>query len=72
MKILSLNLRGFGGLAKKKSLGYLIVDIALDMIILQETMSACFPALLAFSKLLSGWEFCALNLKGLSDRLLTG
>ena len=31
-----------------------------------------FPALTAFSKLLSGWEFCALDAIGLSGGLLTG
>ena len=30
------------------------------------------PALLAFSKLLYGWEFCAIDVVGLSGGLLTG
>ena len=70
MKILSFNVRGFGGLAKHKSLQNLFVSLAPDLIILQETMSSSHPALLAFSKLRPGWEYCALSSSGLSGGLL--
>ena len=41
------------------------------MILLQETMCSTYPALLAFSKLLPKWEFCAISDFGLSGGLLT-
>ena len=41
------------------------------MILLQETMCSTYPALLAFSKLLPSWEFCAISASGLSGGLLT-
>ena len=35
-------------------------------------MTSTYPALIAFSKLCPGWEFCALNSNGLSGGLLSG
>ena len=72
MKILSMNIRGFGGLAKQKSLGVLLSDLRPDMILLQETMCGHAHALHLFSKLKPGWEFCASNATGLSGGLLAG
>ena len=70
MKILTLNVRGFGGLAKHKSLRNLFVSLSPDLIILQETMTSAISTLLAFSKLCPGWEFCAISSTGLSGGLL--
>ena len=70
MKILSLNVRGLGGLAKHKSLQDLFVSLSPDLILLQETMTSSHPALLAFSKMRLGWEYCALRSSSLSGGLL--
>ena len=70
MKILSLNVRGLGGKTKKYSVCSLFHMIQLDMILLQETMCSTYPALLAFSKLLPIWEYCATSTSGLSGGLL--
>ena len=70
MKILTLNVRDLGGLAKHKSLQNLLVSLSPDLILLQETMTNSHPALLAFSKLRPGWEYCALSSSGLSGGLL--
>ena len=64
--------RGMGGSAKQKSLHLLLASISPDIILLQETMSITYPALLAFSKLRPGWEFCAISSKGLSGGILLG
>ena len=70
MKIMSLNVRGLGGLAKHKSLWNLFDFINPDLIFLQETMTCSIPAILDFSKLRPGWEYCALSSSGLSGGLL--
>ena len=72
MKILTLNVRGLGGSTKQKSLHHIFVSIAPNIIVFQETMNSTYPALLAFSKLGPGWEFCAISSKGLSGGLLLG
>ena len=72
MKILSLNVRGLGGSTKQKSLHHLLTSVSPDLILLQGTMSSTYPALLAFSKLHLGWEFCAISSKGLSSGILLG
>ena len=72
MRFLTLNVRGLGGLAKKKSLRILISSLSPDVILLQETMTSIYPALFAFSKLCPGWEFCAIKAKGLSGGILSG
>ena len=41
------------------------------MILLQETMCSSYLALLALSKLLANWEFCAISASGLSGGLLS-
>ena len=69
MKILSMNIRGFGGLAKQKSLGCLLSDLRPDMILLQGTMCCHAQALYLFSKIKPGWEFCASDASGLSGGL---
>ena len=71
MKILSLNVRGLGGKTKLCSLLSLFRSVAPDMILLQETMCSSYPALLAFSKILPNWEFCAIDASGISGGLLT-
>ena len=72
MRFLTLNVRGLGGLAKQKSLHHLIVTLSPDVVLLQETMTSSYPALFAFSMIYPGWEFCALNSKGLSGGILSG
>ena len=71
MRILSLNVRGLGGLAKQKILRYLFSSLSPDIILLQETMNSSYPALLAFSKLCPGWEFCAISSSGLLRGILS-
>ena len=60
------------GLAKQKTLHTLLLSLAPDMIMIQETMCSHYHAFLAFSKLLSRWELCDLDAVGLSGRLLLG
>ena len=72
MRIISLNIRGFGGLAKQKTLRSLFRSLKPDMNLVQETLCSAYQALWDFSKLMPGWEFCALDASGLSSGLLTG
>ena len=72
MRILSLNVRGLGSLAKQKILRYLLSSLSLNVVLLQETMTSPYPALYAFYKLCTGWEFCALSSNGLSGGILSG
>ena len=72
MRILSLNVRGLGGLAKQKSLQHLLLALSPDVVLFQETMTSPYPALFAFSKLCPSWEFCALSSNGLSGGILSG
>ena len=72
MKIISLKIRSFGGLAKQKTLHTLFLSLAPNMILFPETMCSHFPVILAFSKILSGWDLCATDALGLSGGLLTG
>ena len=71
MCIFTLNVRGLGGLAKQKILHDLFVSLSPDVVLFQETMTSSYPALFAFSKLYPGWDFCALNSKGLSGEILS-
>ena len=72
MRILSMNVRGLGGLAKQKSLRHLLFALSPDLVLLQETMTSSYPALFSFSKLCLGWEFCALSSIDLSRGILSG
>ena len=72
MKILSMNIQGFGGISKQKALVSLFSDLNMDMIVLQETMCNYSQSLFFFSKLNPGWEFCALDVARLSGGLLAG
>ena len=71
MKIISFNVRGLGGKAKSLCLRTLFTSLKPDVILLQETMCSSLPALLAFSKILPSWEFCAVDALGLSGGILT-
>jgi len=71
MMILSLNSRDLGGRTKSLSLRALFSSLKPDIILLQETMCSDSPALIAFSKLLPSWEYCAISAKGLSGGLLS-
>ena len=71
MKVISLNVRGLGGLAKQKSLQNLFVSLSPNLILLQETMTSSYPALLDFSKLRPGWEFCVVSSSGLLGGILS-
>ena len=72
MRILSLNVRGLGSLAKQKSLRHLLSVLSPDVVLFQETMTGQYPALYAFTKLCPSWEFCALSFVGLSGGILSG
>ena len=71
MRILSLNVCGLGGLSMQKILCHLFSSYSPDVILLQETMTSSYPALLAFSKLFPGWEFCAISSFSLSRGILS-
>ena len=72
MRILTLNVHGLGGSAKKKSLHHMFSSLSPDVVLLQETMTSSYPTLLTFSKLFLGWEFCAHSSIGLSGGILSG
>ena len=72
MKILSMNICGFGELTKQKARKSLFSSLNPDMILIQETMCDHYLALHLFSKLKLGWEFSALDSIGCSRGLLTG
>ena len=72
MHFLSLNVRGLVGLAKQKSIQHLFSSFSPDVVLLQETMTSSYPALLTFSKIFPGWEFCAISSFGLSGGILSG
>ena len=67
-----MNIRGFGGLTKQKSLGSLLSELNPDMIMLQETMCNFSQALMVFSKFKPRWEFCVIDASSLSGGLLAG
>ena len=66
-----MNICGFGGHTKQKSLLSLFLSLNLDMIFIYETMCNYYHALHLFSKLKPGWEFCAIDSSGLFVGLLT-
>ena len=65
MKIVSMNIRGFGGPTKQKYLKDMFTSINPDIILLQETMCDHFTTLCLFSFIKLGWEFCAIDALGL-------
>ena len=71
MKVLSLNIRGFRGLTKIKSLYSLLSATKPDMLFFLETMCDHTHSLLSFAKFRPGWEFCATDSLSLSRGLLT-
>ena len=71
MKIVSMNIRGYGGLTKQKSLKELFTSLNPEIILLQETMCDNFFALRLFAKTKPGWEYCALDAHGLSGGILS-
>ena len=46
------------------------LSLSPDLILLQETMTSSHSALLAFSRLCPGWEYCAISSSGLSGGIL--
>ena len=71
MKIVSMNICGFGGLTKQKSLKELFTSLNPDIILLQETMCDHISTLRLFAKIKPGWEYCALDAHGLSGGILS-
>ena len=65
-----MNIRGFGGLSKQKSLTSLFSDSNPDMILLQEIMRTSYQSRIMFSKFKLGWQFYAVDTSGLSGGLL--
>ena len=71
MRIISMNIRGFGGPTKQKYLKTLFTNLKPDLILLQETMCDYVTDLGIFAKMRPGWELCALDAHGLLGGLLT-
>ena len=71
MKIVSMNIRGFGGPTKQKALKEMFSSLNPDIILLQETMCDHITALRLFVYMKSGWEFCAIDALGLSGGILS-
>ena len=71
MKIVSMNICGFGGPTKQKALKELFTSLNPDIILLQETMCDHFTTLRLFSFMKPGWEFCAIDALGLSGGILS-
>ena len=57
MKLISLNIHGYGGLTKIKALCYLLSEIKPNMFFLQEKMCDHSQDLLSFYKVKQSWEF---------------
>ena len=55
-----------------KTLSSLFSDLNSDMILLQETMCTSYQPLVMFSKFKPRWEFCVVDVSGLSGGLLAG
>ena len=70
MIILSFNIRGISNTPKRVSFKRVLEKVGSNIVLLQETMSSSHPALLAFSKIHPGWEYCALSSSGLLGGLL--
>ena len=70
MKIVSMNIHGFGGSTKQKALKYLFASLNPDIILLQETMCDHFTALHLFAHMKPDWEFCAIDALGLLRGIL--
>ena len=66
-----MNIRGFGGITKQKSLMSLFSSLNPDIILIQETMCDYYSPLHLFSKMRPSWEFCALDSLGILGGLLT-
>ena len=71
MKIVSMNIHGFGGPTKQKALKELFSTLNPDIILLQETMCDHFTTLRLFSFMKPGWELCAIDALGLSGGILS-
>ena len=71
MKIVSMDIRGFGGPTKQKALKDLFTSLNPDIILLQETMCDHFTALRLFAFMKPGWELCAIDALGLSGGILS-
>ena len=70
MKIVSMNICGFGGPTKQKSLKDLFTSLNPDIILLQETMCDHVSALCLFAFMKTGWEFCAIDALGIYGGIL--
>ena len=71
MKIVSMNIHGFGGPTKQKSLKDLFTSLNPDIILLQETMCDHFISLCLFAFMKPSWEFCAIDALGLFGGILS-
>ena len=71
MKIVSMNIRGFGGPTKQIALKELFSSHNLDIILLQETMCDHLTALRFSSLMKPSYEFCAIDALGLSRGTLS-
>jgi exonuclease III len=69
MKLLSLNIRGFGGTSKKLSLKRLVKRTDPDIVFLQETMVDGNIVREALNNILKYWSICTIDSKGLSGGL---
>lgn len=69
MKILLLNVRGFGGSYKKISLRRLLKRVELDIILFQETMVSGIKVRESLNSILKDWCIYTLYSKGLSRGL---
>ena len=71
MNIVSMNIRGLGGITKQKSLRTPFSSLNPDLIMLQETMCDHITALQLFAKLNPRWKFYALDAHGLFGGILS-
>ena len=71
MRLVSFNIRGFGGRPKTLALRKLLDELIPDMVFFQETMCSREQALFSFTQLRPGWEFCACDTIRLSGGLLS-
>ena len=72
MIIVSMNVRGLGGVPKRRSLQRLLNSSKTDIILFQETMEARDKFSKSLSYFLPGWNFVSLDVEGQSRCLILG
>ena len=71
MSILSFNIRGVEGVVKVKALFHVFKVTNPNIVFIQESMCCESHEVEVFSRILSGWNYCALDSNGLSGGIIS-